>query len=268
MSQTETSVIVVVPTLGQRPETLSASLASVRGQRGVRAHLVVVVPSDATDARRTAVEHGATVVDDPRRGLSAAVNAGIAVRAEETYYAWLGDDDLLEPGGLETLSTLLDDNPEAVVAYGACRYIDDQGRQVALSRAGGLATRLLPWGPDLVPQPASLTRVSSLVGAGEYDESLRFAMDLDMFLRLRRLGPFVSTKREVASFRWHADSLTVANRGLSLAESERVKRRHLPPRLRPLTPLWDVPVRVATRLAARQVNSRARRVALADRSGG
>jgi hypothetical protein len=189
------------------------------------------------------------------------VNAGIAARDGEGYYAWLGDDDLLSPGGLLRLARMLDDDPSAVVAYGACTYIDDKGRMVTVSRAGDLASKILAWGPDLVPQPASLTRLEALVAAGEYDETLRFAMDLDMFLRLKRRGAFLSTKEETAAFRWHADSLTVANRGLSLAESEEVKRRYLPRRVRPLSPLWDVPVRVATRVAARQVNARARKVA-------
>lgn len=255
------TVLVVVPTLGERVETLEESLASVRAQRGVDVHLVVVIPEAATRAREIAQRHGATLVPDPRRGLSAAVNAGVAARRGEEYYAWLGDDDLLAPDGLATLSALLRATSGAVVAYGACTYIDDRGRAVTVSRAGDLGARILNWGPDLVPQPASLTRVDALLAAGEYDESLRFAMDLDMFLRLKRAGRFVSTRREVAAFRWHADSLTVANRGPSLAESEKVKRRYLHPRLRPVSALWDVPVRVATRLAARQVNARARRIA-------
>ena len=261
MSDAHPTVLVVVPTLGERPDTLAESLASVRAQEGVDARLVVVVPADAAESRAIANEHGATLVDDPKRGLSAAVNAGIAARDGEGYYAWLGDDDLLSPGGLVRLARMLDDAPSAVVAYGACTYIDDQGRTVTVSRAGDLASKILAWGPDLVPQPASLTRLEALVAAGEYDETLRFAMDLDMFLRLKCRGAFLSTKEETAAFRWHADSLTVANRGLSLAESEKVKRRYLPRRVRPLSPLWDVPVRVATRVAARQVNARARKVA-------
>jgi glycosyltransferase involved in cell wall biosynthesis len=255
------SVLAVVPTLGERPETLSKALASVREQEGVRTHLVVVVPEGAEAARETARECGATVVDDPRRGLSAAVNAGVAARTDEEFYAWLGDDDLLLPGGLAALAELLRADPRAVAAYGACPYIDDAGRTIGVSRAGDLAGRILSWGPDLVPQPASLTRLDSMAVAGAYDESLRFAMDLDMFLRLKKIGRLVSTKREVAAFRWHADSLTVANRAMSLAESERVKRRHLPGAMRPFSPLWDVPVRWATHVAARQVNARARRVA-------
>jgi glycosyltransferase involved in cell wall biosynthesis len=255
------SVLVVVPTLGERTKTLAQSLASVTAQQRVTVHLVVVVPDAATEARAIAERVGATVVPDPRRGLSAAVNAGVAARAGEEFYAWLGDDDLLAPDGLATLARMLRLQPEAVVAYGACTYIDAADRTVTVSRAGGLASKILPWGPDLVPQPASLTRVEALVSVGEYDETLRYAMDLDMFLRLRRRGRFTATRQEVAAFRWHADSLTVANRGPSLAESERVKRRYLPERVRPLSPLWDVPVRWATRFAASQVNAKARRVA-------
>jgi len=257
------TVLVVVPTLGERIDTLEESLASVRAQEGVEPHLVVVVPEAATQAREIAVRSGATVVDDPRTGLSGAVNAGLAAHRGEELYAWLGDDDLLQPGGLRTLAGLLAGDPSAVVAYGACTYIDDRGRTVTVSRAGDLASKILAWGPDLVPQPASLTRVDALLACGGYDETLKFAMDLDMFLRLKRRGRFVSTKQETAAFRWHADSLTVANRGKSLAESEAVKRRYLSRWARPFALLWEVPVRLATRAAARQVNVRARKVAAA-----
>jgi glycosyltransferase involved in cell wall biosynthesis len=255
------TVLVVVPTLGERLETLEDSLASVRAQQGVETHLVVVVPETALHAREAAQRYGATLVDDPRSGLSGAVNAGIATRRDEDFYAWLGDDDLLLPGGLATLAGLLTRREDAVVAYGACPYIDDQGRTVAVSRAGGLATRIMGWGPNLLPQPASLTRLTALVAAGPYDESLKFAMDLDMFLRLKRSGAFISTKTEVAAFRWHPDSLTVANRDKSLAEAEMIKRRYLPVPLRRVAPGWELPVRWATRLAARQVGARSRKMA-------
>ena len=264
MSAPRPSVVVVVPTLGTRLDTLGESLDSVRAQDGVDVHLVVVVPADATEARAIATRAGATHVDDPRRGLSAAVNAGISARGDQAYYAWLGDDDLLLPGGLRTLSSLLEETPSAVVAYGGCPYIDDQGRTVTASRAGGLATRLLAWGPNLLPQPASLSRVDAVVAAGPYDESLRYAMDLDMWLRLRRSGAFVWTKTDVAAFRWHGDSLTVSNRSLSLQESERIKRRYLPGLARRVAPVWEVPVRLATRLAARQVTARARKLTSVD----
>ncbi|RYU09600.1 glycosyltransferase family 2 protein [Nocardioides iriomotensis] len=256
-------VVVIVPTLGERVDTLGASLASALGQDDVRVRVVVVVPESATTARVMAGDMGATVVDDPGRGLSAAVNAGLDSVEEERYYAWLNDDDFLAPGALAALRDMLDNDPDASVAFGACTYIDPEGRPIGVSRAGDVATRILGWGPDLVPQPSALHRLAHVRRAGRYDETLRYAMDLDMLLRLRRLGPFLSTKRVVSSFRWHPESLTVANRRHSLAESEMVKHRYLSRRTRRLAPLWDLPVRLATHVAARQVNRKASKVALA-----
>jgi GT2 family glycosyltransferase len=257
-------VLVVLPTLGQRLDTLRQSLESVRDQAGVTTRIVVVAPAEAEQARAMSRAAGAEVVDDPRRGLSGAVNAGLDASAGERYYAWLNDDDFLLPGSLGRLAAMLGADPGATVAFGACAYIDPEGRHIGVSKAGDLATRILGWGPDLVPQPSALHRLDAVRAAGRYDEDLRFAMDLDMLLRLRRLGRFVSTPEVVSSFRWHPESLTVANRRHSLAESEKVKRRYLPRYARPVAPLWDLPVRLATHVAARQVNRRASKVALAD----
>ncbi|MFC7595425.1 glycosyltransferase [Terrabacter sp. GCM10028922] len=253
------AVLAVVPTLGERVDTLGPALASVRAQEGVRTTLVVVVPPAAEEARRIAAEHGAVVIDDPKRGLSAAVNAGIAAANGETYFSWIGDDDELHPGGLATLVGLLESDPGAVVAFGACDYMDDRGQVFAVSRAGRWARRVLAWGPDLIPQPASLTRLDAMRSVGPYDEGLRFVMDLDMFLRLRKHGRYVSTQARVAAYRWHPDALTVANRGVSIAEAEGVKRRHLPSAVRPLARLWERPVRLAINVVSTRLSKRARK---------
>ena len=239
------AILAVVPTLGERVDTLGPALASIRSQEGVTTTLVVVVPPEAEQARRIAMDHGAVVVDDPTRGLSAAVNAAIDAANGEAYFAWIGDDDELHPHGLRTLVDMLESDSGAVVAFGACDYMDDQGRVFAVSRAGKWARRVLAWGPDLIPQPASLTRLSAMRAVGPYDERLKYVMDLDMFLRLRGHGRYLSTHSPVAKYRWHPDALTVANRDASISEGDQVRRRHLPERVRPLAVLWERPVRVA-----------------------
>jgi GT2 family glycosyltransferase len=102
-----------------------------------------------------------------------------------------------------------------------------------------------------------LFRLDAFRDVGGLDESLQFAMDLDLLLRLKRRGRLVDVGRPVSSFRWHSTSLTVSDRSSSLAESEQVKRRYLPRAVRPLAPLWEAPVRLATRLAARRLVARA-----------
>jgi glycosyltransferase involved in cell wall biosynthesis len=256
------SVLVVVPTLGERPTTLDPALSSVRNQVGVDCTLVVVVPAAATQARDIARNHGAVIIDDPKQGLSAAVNAGVRAATNEVFYAWIGDDDELRPQGLRLLADMLVKCPDAVVAYGACEYMDDENRVFAVSRAGHWAVRLLAWGPDLIPQPASLTRLDHMRAVGPYDQGLKYAMDLDMFLRLKRRGPFLSTKQVVAAYRWHPEALTVANRAKSISEAERIKRSHLASGLRPWARLWELPVRAAVHVVSRVLSARARKAAI------
>ncbi|WP_308468140.1 glycosyltransferase [Rathayibacter soli] len=255
----ETSdILVILPTLGDRIDTLRETFESIVEQRRtVSLTLAVVLPASATEARQLAESYGAVIVDDPKEGISAAINRGLAARTTERFYAWVGDDDLFRPSGLKTLKALLDQHPDAVLAYGGCEYIDPTGKILAMSNAGGFAKFLLPWGPDLIPHPGTMIRLDALESIGGFDVTLKFAMDLDAFLKLRSHGRFVWTRVAVSAFRWHPDSLTVANRLDSSLESERVKRNHLPRVLRPISPAWNYPIRWASGIAASRISARA-----------
>lgn len=255
-------ILVVLPTLGERLDTLQETFETIAQQRqDVSLHLVVVCPAGAAEAKKLALSYGATIVDDPKEGISTAINAGVKARKGEKYYAWMGDDDLFRPKGLATLQGLLEANPEAIVSYGGCDYITPQGDVIATSNAGKLAQFLLPWGPDLIPHPGAMIRLDALEAEGLFDASLKYVMDLDMFLRLQKVGKFVSTRTTVSAFRWHPDSLTVANRQGSSSEAEAVKKKHLPRALQPISGLWHVPIRYAASYAAKNLNKRARKIA-------
>ena len=250
-------ILIIVPTLGRRNSYLVQTLDSIKDQAAEPADVVVVAPQDAIEARQLARERGARVADDPG-GMAASLNAGMATAAaRHTYVNWIGDDDLLTPGSLAISAGALDASPGAVVAFGACDYVDGDGRVLWTSRAGRFAPWLMTWGPNLVPQPGALFRLAAVREAGGLDPSLVYAMDLDLWLRLRRLGRFASTGHTLAAFRWHATSVTVANRNASLDESEAIKRRYYTPAQRRLAFLWERPVRAATRIAARRLNARA-----------
>ena len=254
-------ILVVLPTLGDRLDTLAETLDAIDVQRAdVDLTLVVVAPTSARAARTLAKKHGAVIVDDPGTGISEAINCGLRARTHEAFYAWMGDDDLFRPHGLRTLRDILLARTDAVLAFGGCDYIDPSGRTLAVSNAGPLARFLLPWGPDLIPHPGTMVRLDALEQIGGFDTALRYAMDLDAFLSLRRHGAFAYTRESVSAFRWHPDSLTVANRRNSSLESEAVKRRHLPAVVRPVSYLWSVPIRWASSFAAHRINARARKL--------
>ena len=258
--KTKHRVLVVLPTLGTRLSFLEESLTSVKDQGSI-ARCVVVSPDNAA-VKKLCKEFGADWVSDPARGIAAAVNRGVQQRKDEEFYAWMGDDDLFRPGALPKLVTLMDENPDAVLVSGACDYILDSGRVLATNGAGWWGRFLLPWGPDLIPHPGTVVRMRDLDAIGGFDESLKFTLDLDAFLRLRKRGRFVFTSDAVSAFRWHPDSLTVSDRAGSSREAMAVKARHLPPVLRPFHWLWNYPVWWASTVAASLLARRARRVGL------
>lgn len=256
----ETRILLIVPTLGQRIDFLSQTLASIRSQ-SVPADVVVVAPDNNPHVERLLREYGADFLPDPG-SLTKAINLGATrLTDRHVFVNWLNDDDLLTPGSLAATSTALEGNPAATVAFGACRYIDSSGHELWVSRAGRWAPRVLGWGPDLIPQPGMLVRASEWRAVGGIDESFRFAFDLDLLLKLKARGPLIEVPGVVSEFRWHADSLTVGDRRTNIEESERAKRRALSPVARRFAPLWEVPVRWATYAAASEVQRRARRAA-------
>lgn len=259
-------VLIVIPTLGRRLAFLDETMQSIADQ-SVPADIVLVGPSDRDDLMDLAHRYGARILADPG-SQPAAINAGVAAaQPHHEFVNWLGDDDLLTPDSLADTTRSLDASPEAVVAYGACDYVDESGSLLWTSNAGAWAPRILGWGPDLIPQPGMLVRTWAWRAVGGLNESLRFAFDLDLLLALRNYGSFVCTQSTVSCFRWHPDSLTVSDRTASLNESRQVKRRHLSRGPRRLAWTWEKPVDLATRVAARRVNRAAQRAKASKMTG-
>lgn len=247
-------ILMVLPTLGQRPDYLKLTLESLNDQKDVLFDLVMIFPLDNIETMTLAKKYNATPVADPG-SLSKAVNAGIAkAKLHHEYIGWIGDDDYITKRSLETAIQNLDKQPNAVLAFGYCDYIDENGNKLFSSRAGRLAPWLMTWGPNLVPCPGAVFRKEAINQVGGFDENNMYSMDLDMLLKLRKVGKFINTKTTLAAFRWHSTSQTVNNREAVLNETEQVKRKYLSKPLQKIAPVWEPLVRIATKIAANQVD--------------
>ena len=237
MEATDTSDTgVVVPTLGLRPDYLLECVASIRGAGA--GHIVIVRPrgTDVGAEIRSMID---AEMDDPDKGLAAAINAGIRSLPDGVRFAtWLGDDDRLTPRSLEQAREALTER-EAVASFGQCQYIDANGRPIWLNKSGRWVVPLMSIGPQLLPQPGSLFDRVVFEQIGGLDESLKWAFDLDLFLRLRRRGRLEFVNAPLAEFRWHLGSLSVGSRSGSVNEASLVRRRHLPRVFRRVSGLWE-----------------------------
>lgn len=258
-SHKKPNILIVIPTLGQREKLLKLTLESIAKQAPVLMDIVIIAPRNKLFIKKLAKEFGAVVLDDPG-GLSKAVNLGLRyAKPYHKYMGWVNDDDLLTTNSLKTTQQALSDNPDSVLAFGRCDYIDSSGNYLFTSRAGKLAPWIMTWGPNLVPCPGALFKLSAIRKVGDFDVNNKYSMDLDMLLRLRKLGKFTYTKNTLAAFRWHEESTTVKYRAEVIKETEAVKRKYLPKSLATIASCWELPVRYATKLATVRVNRLANR---------
>lgn len=245
---------IIIPTLGERQEYLLECINSIR--RAGEVYLQLVIPKNKLGKLPESLLNEINqIIEDPGKGLPAAINFGVASLPKGiTYFNWLGDDDSLEDDSVSRVKQALDENPSLHYAFGGCKYIDSHGRQVGINKSGNWARKILAFGPDLVPQPGALIRRESFQKIGGLDTSLRAAFDFDLFLRLEKLGGGVFVRSVVGSFRWHKDSISVQQRRKSVAEASFVRRRYLPKSLNYVSWIWEGPVALATLIAGSLVS--------------
>ncbi len=247
---------IVVPTLGNRPDYLEQCLSSIRAAG--EAHIILVAPASF----KPAVLKTAGLIDsvevDAGGGLAAAINQGIrALPSSVKYVNWLGDDDLLTTSSLVASSKALDESDHTVMVFGSCDYIDGKGQIIWTNISGNWAVPLLRFGPDLIPQPGALFRRFAFDEVGALRTDLGWAFDFDLFIRLSKEGKLRFINQTLAKFRWHPESLSVEHRRKSVAEASQVRVSHLPAFLRPISFIWEYPVRQATLIAGRRVTAKA-----------
>jgi GT2 family glycosyltransferase len=197
-------------------------------------------------------------VADAGVGLASAINQGISALPPSVQYVnWLGDDDILKPDSLITSSEVLDSKSNVVMTFGSCEYINDQGLVVWINHSGQWAVPLLRFGPDLIPQPGALFRRSAFEAVGGLNSEFGWAFDFDLFIRLSKLGSLKFMNQTMAQFRWHPESLSVEHRKHSVVEASKVRISHLPSWIRPISFIWEYPVRQATLIAGKRVTAKA-----------
>jgi GT2 family glycosyltransferase len=248
-----TKIGIVIPTIGQRPEYLPLALKSIREAGSAYILLVGNHGFDAEPLLAAGIIDQYLDEQDP--GLAAKINFGFRSLPEKiNYINWLGDDDLLTTGSLDVALARIKQADSPVLVYGSCEYIDPEGKKIFVNRSGIWAVPLLRFGPQLIPQPGALYRRDAFEKVGGLSQEFGWAFDFELFLSLSKIGKAVFVPQVLAKFRWHPGSLSVSRRAESVKEASRVRVSHLPKILKPISFLWEYPVRVATYLAGMRVS--------------
>ena len=110
-------------------------------------------------------------------------------------------------------------------AYGAIGVLKD-GRLTAPRPLPPFSYRAFASGRASIAHPAVFVRRATLQGAGMFDETLRYAMDIDLWMRLGAQSVPAVLDQPLAVFRDHAGSVSSSNRLAARREEWRVRRRY------------------------------------------
>ena len=207
--------------------TLADTLASMRAQTCQDLEHIFVDggSTDATLDMLEAYPGNKLLLRDVGGGISRAMNQGIEAASGE-FIAHLHSDDYYAGAGVLA----------GVLARLAASRRDWLFGAIEVLKDGALARRIrmrpfnyfsLASGKSFIPHPAVFVRRSLFARAGMFDEQLKYAMDIDLWLRLAALAEPATLDRPLAVFRDHAGSVSSANKIKAREEEFRVRRRHM-----------------------------------------
>jgi glycosyltransferase involved in cell wall biosynthesis len=225
--------ITIVTAAMNSERTIAATLRSVSEQAydGELEHNVV--DGGSTDGTVAIVRAaGLRFVSEPDRGLTDALNKGIAMARGEIVGS-LNSDDTYLPGALERVGAAFAAHPEVEWVTGRCPIVDDDGREIrrgvtrykeAFLRRHSFALHLVH---NYISAPATFARRSALEAVGGYDERFRYSADYDMWLKLGRRGdPIVLDAPPLATFRMAGESLSLTGFETQFVEHAANAREH------------------------------------------
>jgi hypothetical protein len=161
-------------------------------------------------------------IPDNGLGLEECINSAL-LEIKTEFWTWIGDDDLLVMNQVVEVLEILKADSNAIFAYGDCAYINDSNEIIGVNRFGHLASRVIKWGPNLIPQPSCIFRTKSVLESGGLDSGLQYAFDQYLVQKLLSRGKAVYLRGISSKYRFSESTLTSENRISSLIESLNVR---------------------------------------------
>ena len=193
---------------------LETAIKSVVEQEGFDRCELIIVDGGSSDNSVEIIKKYATKISwwcsEKDKGQSDAFNKGFS-HARGQFLTWLNADDIFLPGAIRTVLVAIDSHPQVEWFAGATAYFSDDGMiRTATVPLGNVIPRLLgipAW--MRVSGPSSFFSRDLLARAGEIDLSLRYVMDIDLWMRFSNLGTKLYViDKYLWGFRLHDESKT------------------------------------------------------------
>jgi len=218
---------IVTPSLNQG-EYIERTIRSVLDQDYAAIEYVVCDGGSTDQTARVLSQFAARLrlIAGPDSGQANAVNKGIHATTGEVI-GWLNSDDVYRPGAIARAAAFLTEHPDVDLVYGDADLVDAHDNPL-----GRYGTE--PWRPERLPvrpilcQPAVFFRRRLVQRFGPLDDTLRYCMDYEYWLRLAAGGArFAYLPEVLTASRIHPDTKTQRDRLAIHIELNTTLRRRL-----------------------------------------
>jgi glycosyltransferase involved in cell wall biosynthesis len=190
----------------------------------------IVMDGGSTDQTSAVVSDYAsrlTSISEKDRGQAHAINKGF-VRARGEIVAWLNSDDILQPGAITQAVDAFARAPKGVGGiYGEGYLMDRDGR---ITRRFPATEPFNLWKlvylSDYILQQSTFFRRAAVKDVGWLDESLHYAMDWDLLIRLGKRFGLQYVPEYFGILREYPEAKSFAGGRARIEEIRRVLERH------------------------------------------
>lgn len=197
------TVSILVPSFNQG-RFIRSCIDSILQQtyRPLRIH---VIDGASTDETVSVLKSYGTLseldwISEPDRGVVDAVNKGFQ-RVDGDIVGIQSSDDLYLPEAIDTAVKVFHEHAGCGLVYGDTLKVDAQGNELLRQQTSNFSLRNLFTFRTWIPQPSAFFRLEMLRACGGWDESIPYAPDTDLWIRMafrtdvKKLDAFLSQRR-------------------------------------------------------------------------
>lgn len=206
------TITVITPSYNQG-QFIEQTIQSVLSQNYPRLEFIIVdgLSTDNTLEVVSPYLEKITLISEHDNGQTEAINKGIQL-ATGDIICWLNSDDYFLPNTLHTVGKFFAQNPNSFWLTGDCLIVNETAQPIQIPvQFYKFFLRLLP--PffyksltNAICQPATFWHRSMHQRFGLLNETLKYTMDYDWWLRLSVLQPPTIVHKKLAAFRIHTKS--------------------------------------------------------------
>jgi glycosyltransferase involved in cell wall biosynthesis len=216
-------VSIITPSYNQG-DFLRQTIESVIGQAGDFYLDYLIIDGGSTDGSVEIIKHYARLLDEENweikcrgincrwlsekdRGQTHALMKGFRL-AEGQILTWLNSDDVYLDGTLHTVAAFFRDNPATALLYGEAHYCNADGEIIGRYPTEAFNLGRLPYF-NFFCQPSTFFRRETFEAVGGLDETLHYAMDYDLFVKIGKQFVCCYLPCFFSKYRLHEGSKTV-----------------------------------------------------------